>query len=119
MSEQTALLRELVACFNRAEPLEIERYFAPEFELDDPGTGVRRSGIEGARAMCEALRAIGENVQLKILHMIEQDDYVAVRYLGTWQGPQPGSAAMMALYHFVNGRIAEDWGVSARAPWQK
>jgi predicted SnoaL-like aldol condensation-catalyzing enzyme len=119
MSRQTDLLREIIERFNRGETLEVERYFTPDFELDDPAFGVRRSGIEGARAMCEAMAAVGENVQLKILHMIEQDDHVAVRFLGTWQGVQPGSAAMIAFYRFVDGRIAEDWGISTRAPWQR
>jgi predicted SnoaL-like aldol condensation-catalyzing enzyme len=35
------------------------------------------------------------------------------------QGPQPGAAAMIAFYRFVDGRIAEDWGVSTRTPWQR
>ena len=52
----------------------MERYFTPDFELDDPSWGARRSGLEGARAMCDALRAVGENVQLEILHIIEQGD---------------------------------------------
>lgn len=119
MSQNTELMRELIARFNRGETIEVERYFTPDFELDDPASGVRRSGLEGARSMCDALRAIGENVQLNILHMIEQGDLVAIRYLGTWQGPQPGSAAMIAFYRFVDGRIAEDWGVGARTPWQR
>lgn len=119
MSQNTELMHELIARFNRGETIEVERYFTPDFELDDPAWGARRSGLEGARAMCEALRAIGENVQLEVLHMIEQGDLVAIRYLGTWQGPQAGSASMIAFYRFVDGKIAEDWGVSTRSPWQR
>lgn len=118
MSQQTELMRELIARFNRGESIEVERYFTPDFELDDPGAGVSRSGHAGARAMCDALAAIGENVQLQILHMIEEADHVAVRYLATWQGPNAGSAAMIGMYRFVDGRIARDWGVSTRAPWR-
>jgi predicted SnoaL-like aldol condensation-catalyzing enzyme len=119
MSKNTELMHELIGRFNRGETIEVERYFTPDFELDDPSWGARRSGHEGARAMCQALSAVGENVQLKILHMIEQDDLIAIRYLGTWQGAQPGSAAMMAFYRFRDGRIAEDWGVSTRTAWQR
>jgi predicted SnoaL-like aldol condensation-catalyzing enzyme len=119
MSQKTELISELVAVFNRREPIDVELYFTPDFELDDPGAGVQRSGHEGARAMIEAIAAIGEQIQLQILHMIEQDDYLAVRYLASWQGAQPGSAAMLAFYRFVDGRIADDWGVSSRSPWKR
>jgi predicted SnoaL-like aldol condensation-catalyzing enzyme len=119
MSQNTQLMRELIARFNRGETIDVERYFTPDFELDDPSYGARRSGIQGARAMCEAMSAIGENVQLKILNIIEQGEYVAIRYLATWQGANAGSAATMALYRIVDGRIAEDWGVSTPSPWQR
>jgi predicted SnoaL-like aldol condensation-catalyzing enzyme len=119
VSQQTALLHELIERFNRGESIEVERYFTPDFELDDPGAGVNRSGHAGARAMCEALAAIGEHVQLQVLHMLEQVDHVAVRYLATWQGPNAGSAAMIGIYRFADGRIAQDWGVSTRSPWRR
>ena len=119
MSRQTEVMRELIAKFNRGETIDVERYFTPDFELDDPSVGVRRSGHAGARAMGEALAAIGENVQLKILHMIAQDYCVAVRYLMTWEGDNAGSGASIAFYRFVDGRIAEDWGVGTRVPWQR
>ena len=108
MSQQTELMHELIARFNRGESIE----------LDDPGSGARRSGHDGARAMCEAMAAVGEHVQLEVLHMLEQADHVAVRYLATWRGPNPGAAAMIGIYRFVDGRIARDWGVSTRAPWR-
>lgn len=119
MSRQTEVMRELIDGFNRGQPLDVERYFTPDFELDDPSAGVRRSGHAGARAMADALAAIGKNMKLEILHMIEQDDYVAVRYLATWEGANPGASAMIAFYRFVDGRIAEDWGVGTRVPWQR
>jgi predicted SnoaL-like aldol condensation-catalyzing enzyme len=119
MSTQTDLLRELTARFNERKPIEIERYFTPDFELDDPGSGARRSGHDGARAMANALAGLGESVRIEILHMIEQDDCVAVRYAVRSEGADPRIGAMIAFYRFVDGRIAEDWGVSTPAPWRR
>jgi hypothetical protein len=30
----------------------------------------------------------------------------------------PFDAAVIAIYRFAGGRIAEDWGVSSGKPWQ-
>jgi predicted SnoaL-like aldol condensation-catalyzing enzyme len=119
MSKQTDVLRELIARFNARVPLEVERYFTPDFELDDPGSGARRSGHDGARAMADALAGFGDSVRLEILHMIEQDDCVAVRYAVRSEGADPSIGATIAFYRFVDGRIAEDWGVSTPAPWRR
>jgi predicted SnoaL-like aldol condensation-catalyzing enzyme len=115
MSIQTEALRELVSLFNRRQPIEIERFFAPDFRLDQPG-GVHRVGLAGAREMAAALHAMGESARLEILEMIEQGDLVAVR----WQvSGLPGpNVAMMAMYRFVDGRITDDWGIAVPAPWQ-
>lgn len=117
MSDQTDVLHELIRCFNAREPIDIARYFTPDFELDDPGSGARRSGHAGARDMAEAVAKLGHEVKLEILHMIEQGDYVAVRYAVTSRGAEP--RAMMGLYRFVDARIAEDWGISTHSPWRR
>src|ERR1700742_3656711 len=83
MSAQTDALREVIRCFNEREPVDIPRYFTPDFELDDPGSGARRSGHDGVRDMSNALANLGPGVKLEILHMLEQGDYVAVRYTVT------------------------------------
>lgn len=120
MSIQTDVLRELLARFNAGEPIEVERYFTPDFELDDPGSGARRSGHDGARAMGQAVSALGPPVKLEIMHMIEQGDLVAVRYAVVGEGPTPpGIGAMIGFYRFVDGKIAEDWGISTRSPWRR
>jgi hypothetical protein len=91
MPGRWGVLRELVARLNEREPIEIERYFTPDFELDDPGSGARRSGHDGARAMANALAELGESVRLEIVHMIEQEDCVAVRYAVRSEGAAPAS----------------------------
>jgi len=115
LSTHSQLLRELVARFNERQSIEVERYFAPNFQLRQPG-GRDRAGLAGARDMIDALVALGEQVHLRILAMVEQDDHVAVR----WQveGLQAGAAAaMMGIYRFEAGLIVEDWGLAVGAPW--
>lgn len=76
------------------------------------GTG---AGLQGAQDMSDASYALGEQVHLRILATVEQDDHVAVR----WQveGLQGGTAAaMMGIYRFEAGRIVEDWGLAVGAP---
>jgi len=115
MSAHTEILRELVARFNQRQPIEVERYFAPTFRLAQPN-GAHREGLAGARAMVDALCALGEHVRLEILAMVEQDDLVAVRWQVT--GMSGGAAsAMMAMYRFEAGRIVDDWGIAVAAPW--
>lgn len=115
MSTHAELLRELVERFNTRQSIDVARYFAPNFQLRQPG-GRDRAGLAGAEDMVDALHALGEQVRLKILATVEQDDLVAVR----WQveGLANGAAsAMMAIYRFEAGRIVEDWGVAVGAPW--
>jgi hypothetical protein len=75
----TEALRELVTLFNRRQRIEVERFFAPDFRLEQPG-GVDRAGLSGAREMVDAWFAMGESAKLEILAMIEEGDLVAVRW---------------------------------------
>lgn len=116
MSAHCDLLRELVARFNQRQPIEVSRYFAENFRLDQPG-GADRVGLAGAQEIIDALYALGDCVRLEILTLVEQGQYVAVR----WQveGMRGGVAsAMMAMYRFEGGRIADDWGLAVGAPWR-
>ncbi len=52
--------------------------------------------------------------------MVEEDDRVAVRWL--FSGKKEGHPVVMpciAIYRFVDGRIAEDWGIACYEghPW--
>jgi hypothetical protein len=115
LSTHTELLQELVARFNERQSIEVERYFAPNFQLSQPG-GATRAGLAGAQAMIDGLYALGERVHLRILAVIEQADYVAVRW--QFEGLHNGAAAAgMAMYRFEAGRIVDDWGLTAGTPW--
>jgi predicted SnoaL-like aldol condensation-catalyzing enzyme len=115
MSAHSELLRELIERFNRRQPIEVERYFAPTLRLIQP-VGANRSGLEGAQAMVDALYALGDDVRLIILELIEHGDMVAVR----WQveGMKgDASAAMIGMYRFEAGRIVRDWGIAVAEAW--
>jgi len=50
--------------------------------------------------------------------MVEEGDRVAVRWrLSATRDGELFVYAMMAMYRFENGRIAEDWGVPIRGDW--
>ena len=114
----TETLRELISLVNDRKEIDVARYFTPDFRLDQPG-GVPQRGHAGARAMLDAMLALGPDIHVTVLDMLEDGDRVAVRYQCTSEAAEPPlSAAMIAIYRFVDGRIAEDWGVSVGQPWQ-
>ena len=115
MSAHSDLLRELVARFNQRQPIDVARYFAPNFQLDQPG-GENRIGLAGAQSMIDSLYRLGDSVQLHIVAMIEQGDYLAVRW--HVEGSPEAAGAMIGMYRFESGRIADDWGLAVHAQWR-
>lgn len=119
MNSHVALLRDLTEAINRRSAIDVARYFTTDFRLDDPGSGALRFGHDGAAAMIDAIWAFSPDVRLTILDVVESGDRVAVRWGVSWTtNGAPAAAAMLAIYRFVNGRIAEDWGVSAHSAWR-
>ena len=114
MSIQMDALRELVELFNARKAIDVPRFFTEDFQLEDPGAGVARTGLDGAQGMMEALRALAHDGHLEILDMFESGNRVAVRWSYKGVG---ASFAMMSIYEFNGKRILRDWGISARAPW--
>ena len=119
MSSQTEVIRQLAASVARREPIDISRVFSEDFRLDDPGSNIVRHGHDGARHMMQGIMAVAPDVQLEILDTVEQGDRVTVRWrvTGTRDATR-FSAAVLAIYRFVDGRIAEDWGISSKHPWR-
>jgi predicted ester cyclase len=67
------------------------------------------------------LRSLAEHVpgaQIDALDMVEEGDKVAVRWLfsGEKDG-RPVYLSAVAIYCFEGERIAEDWGIAAKAEW--
>ena len=128
MSPQKDLLREIAAATNSDAPDRISDWFTEDFRLYEPGQPPLPMGHEGARQMREQGRRIRAElkreglttpVKLEILDMIEESDRVAVRWqvTGTYDNGKPYGEAIMSIYRFVNGRIAEDWGMAVPVAW--
>ena len=96
----------------------VAEWFTEDFKLHDPSIGGFRFGHDGARDM---LRSLAEHVpcaRVDALDMVEEGDKVAVRWL--FSGKKDGSPvhlSVVAIYRFNGDRIAEDWGIAAKAEW--
>ena len=119
MPTNVELLGEVAELLNHRLPLPIERYFTEDFRLDDAGAGMMLTGHAGAKAMIDHILALAPDVHYQIRDTVAAADRVAVRWRVTGTR-RTGlfDVAMMAIYRFVNGRIAEDWGVWSGKPWQ-
>lgn len=116
MSGQTDVIVELVSLINERRDIDYPRFFTEDFRLEVPSAKVRRDGLDGARDMIQGLIGFAPGVRIEIRDMFEIADRLAVR----WQVTSDGEpiVAMIGLYQFVDGRIAKDWGISTRTPWQ-
>lgn len=126
MSRQTDLLREIAAAMSSGAPDRISDWFTEDFRLHEPGKPALPVGHEGARQMMEAgrqnrLRAgVRAPAKIEILDTVEEGDRVAVRWqvTATSDDGNPYEGSCVAIYRFVGGRIAEDWGIVAPAVWR-
>jgi ketosteroid isomerase-like protein len=112
----------MVAAVNEGDTEHIAEWFTEDFKLHEPGVPLERvTGHEGAQRMLHHLRtAILSETQLEIMDMVEEGDRVAVRWL--FSGVKDGKPAVVpciAIYRFVAGRVAEDWGIACYEghPW--
>jgi predicted SnoaL-like aldol condensation-catalyzing enzyme len=119
MATKAGLLEELAELINQRRPVSIARYFNEEFRLDDAGAGVVLTGHAGAKTMIDDILALAPDVRFQILDTVESVDRVAVRWRVTGtRATGSFDVAMIAIYRFAHGRIAEDWGVWSGKPWQ-
>ena len=96
----------------------VAEWFTEDFRLHDPSIGGFRSGHNGARDMLRSLAEHVPSARIDALDMVEEGDRVAVRWLfsGTQNG-RPVYLSAVAIYRFDGDRIAEDWGIAAKAEW--
>ena len=97
-----------------------EEVFAEGFVDHDGPDGGTRDRSHWQAAVIDAVFAAFSDVDVRIEHLLAQDDLVAVRYVfsGTHTGPFQGRAATgrrirhteNEIYRIVDGRIAESWG---------
>jgi len=96
----------------------LEKFFTEDFVLHDPNAPETPTGHEGVRHMLRSFSKLGDALALQPVQMIEAEDHVTVRWALSWShNGAPQQAAILAIYRFEGALIAEDWGISARAPW--
>ena len=97
----------------------IAEWFTEDFRLHDPAAPPGwPTGHEGARRMTETLMTLVPGARVEVLDMVEEGDRVAVRWLFSATAENaPVQLSVVAIYRFVDGRIAEDWGIGFRGPW--
>ena len=76
-------------------------------------------GHTGAEAMLQTFLKLGPSMKVEVMDVIEAGDGAAVRWV--FSGERDGEAVTIpciAMYRFVGGRVAEDWGItSTKGPW--
>jgi ketosteroid isomerase-like protein len=118
MSSQKNLLREIAAALSSQGERRIAEWFTEDFRLHDPTLPEWPTGYRGATEMLDKTSSAGASTKLEALQMVEEGDHVAVRWrLSATRDGELFVYAMMAMYRFENGRIAEDWGVPVRGDW--
>ena len=69
--------------------------------------------------MVDEICSLAPNIRYEILDTVEAADRIAVRWRLTGTRPTGDfDVAIIAIYRFIDGRIAEDWGVWSGKPWQ-
>jgi predicted SnoaL-like aldol condensation-catalyzing enzyme len=118
-SPQKAVLVAIAQRISAGQGEGLESLFTEDFRLHEPTAPDYPLGAAGVRRMVDGFAALGNDVELSVLDAVEEGDRVAVRWGVAWtRDGAPQQAAIIAIYRFADdGRIAEDWGVIARAPW--
>jgi predicted ester cyclase len=96
----------------------VNEWFTDDFTLHDPSIGGFRFGHDGARDMLHSLAEHVPHARIDVLDMVEEGDKVAVRWLFSGKRDDvPVYLSAVAIYRFDGDRIAEDWGIAAKAQW--
>jgi predicted ester cyclase len=118
MSLRKAVLLRIAEAMSTGDIDHVSEWFTEDFKLHDPSFGGFRSGHSGARDMLWSLAEHVPSAQVGALDMVEEGDKVAVRWI--FSGKKDGSPvhlSAVAIYRFEGERIAEDWGIAAKADW--
>ena len=96
---------------NRKNSAIILQNMTPDF-YDHDGPGGKPTGVEGDRAMMEAMYQRFPDIQVTIEDIIAEEDKVVCR--NTWHGTDAQTGKRMEFHGFVlwrlqDGKIAERW----------
>jgi ketosteroid isomerase-like protein len=117
-SSKKAILLRITESMSAGDLDHVSEWFTEDFKLHDPSIGGFRSGHDGARDMLRSLAERVPSARIDALDMVEEGNKVAARWLfsGKKDG-RPVYLSVVAIYRFEGERIAEDWGIAARAEW--
>jgi predicted ester cyclase len=118
MSSRKDFFIRIAGSMSTGDVDHVAEWFTEDFKLHDPSIGGFRFGHDGARDMLRSLAEHVPHARIDVLDMVEQGDKVAVRWIfaGKKDG-RPVYLSAVAFYRFVGDRIAEDWGIAAKAQW--
>ena len=119
-SENKQVIRKLFNdLLNKGNLAVADEIIAPNHVNHDPATPDTGKGPDGEKQIVTLYRNAFPDLQFKIDHMIDADDFVTTRYTstGTHKGELRGIAATnktikvegMAINRISRGRIAESW----------
>lgn len=118
MSAQKDTLLRIAAAMSAGDIEHIAEWFTEDFQLYNPEVLHDRAGHDGARRMLQALQDLLPGGKVEILDMVEEGDRVAARMqFSAMVDGRPVFLSTVAIYRFVDGRIAEDWGIGFSGEW--
>lgn len=110
--------QRLAAAITAQDLDHVAEWFTEDFRLYEPGFDIP-NGHAGAEVMLRTFLRLGIKLKVEVMDVIEAGDRAAVRWV--FSGERDGEAVTIpciAMYRFVGGRIAEDWGItSTKGPW--
>jgi ketosteroid isomerase-like protein len=118
VSRHRDLFHEIAETVSANRPYPIAAWFTEDFRLHGPNLPEWPTGYAGASALMDLFRALGTPIQFEVADVIEDGDRAAVRWnLSATRDGAPLRVAILAVYRFESGRIAEDWGISVAKAW--
>jgi pimeloyl-ACP methyl ester carboxylesterase/ketosteroid isomerase-like protein len=123
--ENQTLLREWFAAVNTADLPRLDQLageiFTVDFMLHDPRLPDFEAGPVGVKKFIHQVLADNTDVRITIQDIFSQQDRTATRYTVSMTERASGkrvSAQLLSIDRFVDGKIAEEWQLSAPGQWE-
>jgi predicted ester cyclase len=132
--ENKTILLRFLGELAKGNVATVDQFCSDKFVFHSPTHAGWPRGLEGARQLARVVVEHSDYIDAhsKIDDILAVDDKVVLRYtvFGTYVGEEkPGypkkgerfASGTIAIYRFVDGKIADDWGVqelgATDAPW--
>ena len=96
---------------NRRDLSALDRNMAPDF-LDHDGPGGKPTGIDGDRAMMQAMHRMMTDLRVEVRDAVAEGDKIVVRNVWTATDPKTGQHSEFhgfVLWRVEDGKIVERW----------